>query len=356
MPDEHQEFRTPGQLIDSLLRERGWTKRTLAIVMGMDEGSVTRLTADKQAVSAANAIALEEVFGVPAERFLDLQKSYDLAKARIVVRPDPARQTRAHLFGGLPIAEMIKRRWIEAEDVKDVRAVEGALAKFFGVPTPDQIEVLPHAAKKTQVTGDVTPAQLAWLYRVRAIAGEMLVPRYSPSALEKAVAALKPLRAHPEELRKVPRLLTEAGVRLLIVESLPAAKIDGVCFWLNDHSPVVALTTRHDRIDNIWFVCGTNWNTCFVATERSRRLSMLSWRARRPERAKGCRRRSAWPTRRPPSSASPKGCWTLSSLERRRSFLNAICWASPSLSACIPAWSRASFSTGRAATTGSGTT
>ena len=254
MDEENANFRTPGQLIEALLLERGWTKRTLAIVLGVDEASVNRTVSDKQAVTAPTALALEEVFGTPAERFLELQKSYDLAKARIAARPDPGRKTRAHLFGELPISEMVKRRWIEAEDARDVRAVERALAKFFGVDSPDQIEILPHAAKKTAVGPDVTPPQLAWLYRVRSIASEMLVPRYSPAALAKAIATLKTLRRHPEELRKVPRILTECGVRFLLVETLTSAKIDGVCLWLNETSPVVALSARHDRVDNLWFV------------------------------------------------------------------------------------------------------
>jgi len=38
------------------------------------------------------------------------------------------------------------------------------------------------------------------------------------------------------------------------VGSLPHAKIDGVCFWLDDSSPVIGLSMRHDRIDNFWFV------------------------------------------------------------------------------------------------------
>ena len=43
-------------------------------------------------------------------------------------------------------------------------------------------------------------------------------------------------------------------MRFVIVESLTAAKIDGVCFWLDDRSPVIGMTMRHDRIDNFWFV------------------------------------------------------------------------------------------------------
>lgn len=248
------DFRTPGQFIAALLAARGWTKRTMAIVLDMDEAGVNRLVSDKRAVDAAMALSLEELFGVPAERFMDLQKNYDLAKARIVARPDPRRATRATLLGGLPVAEMVKRRWIEAEDVRDVPAVERSLAKFFGVESPDQIEILPHAAKKTEVGPEVTPPQIAWLYRVRSIANEMLVAPFSPPAAKAAVGKLAALRRHPEELRKVPRILAECGIRFLLVETLTAAKIDGVCFWLNERSPVVALSMRHDRIDNFWFV------------------------------------------------------------------------------------------------------
>jgi HTH-type transcriptional regulator / antitoxin HigA len=248
------EFRTPGQLIEALLTERGWTQRTLAIVLGIDESGVNRLVSDKQAVSATMAVSLEEIFGVPAERFLDLQKFYDLAKARIAARPDPTRQNRAHLFGGLPVAEMIKRCWINVDDTRDIPAIEKELARFFGVDSPDQIEILPHAAKKTVVGPDVTPSQLAWLYRVRSIACDMIVAPFSPQALHAAVDKLAALRRHPEELRKVPRILGECGIRLVLVESLTSAKIDGVCFWLGERAPAVGMSLRHDRIDNFWFV------------------------------------------------------------------------------------------------------
>jgi HTH-type transcriptional regulator / antitoxin HigA len=252
-----EEFRTPGQLLTWLLASKAWTQRVLAIVLGIDETAVNKLAADKRPFTAEIALQLEEVFEgmVSAERFLALQKSYDLAKARIVARPDPGRNKRAHLFGGLPVAEMIKRRWLsDVNDVRDVTGVERALTKFFGVQSVDDIEILPHAAKKTQVSMETTPAQLAWLYRVKEIASEMVAPRYSVSALRAALPQLKNLQSAPEESRKIPRILAESGIRYVIVESLPSAKIDGVCFWLNEHSPVIGMTLRHDRIDNFWFV------------------------------------------------------------------------------------------------------
>jgi HTH-type transcriptional regulator / antitoxin HigA len=246
--------RTPGQLIEALLAEKGWTQRVLAIVMGLDESVINRLVSDRRPVDAALAITLEELFHVPAETFLELQKSYDLAKARISARPDPARTTRAYLYGGLPVADMIKRGWIDVESVRDTEKVGSELMRFFGVNRLDDIEVLPHAAKKTAVNVPVTAPQLAWLYRVKQIANDMLVKPYSPQGVSAAVSKLKGLRVSPEAVGDVPRIMAECGVRFVIVESIGSAKIDGVCFWLNDRSPVIGMSLRFDRIDNFWFV------------------------------------------------------------------------------------------------------
>lgn len=246
-------FKTPGQYVEWLLTERGWSKRVLAHVLGVAEPAVTRIVSDEKAMDGELALILSEVFEVPAEKFMDLQKSYELATARIKARPDPSRAARANIFGNLPVGDMIKRGWLRAKDIKDP-AVESELIRFFGANRVEDIEALPHAAKRTKVSVDATPFQIAWLYRVKQIAKEMLVAKFSPQSCEIAISKLKPLLASPEEARKAPKILAEAGIRFLIVESLPGAKIDGVCFWLNENSPVIALTMRFDRIDNFWFV------------------------------------------------------------------------------------------------------
>lgn len=247
-------YRTPGQLIEELLILRGWSKRVLAIVLGIDETVISKIISGKKAVDADFALLVGDVFSTPAEKFLELQKVYDLAQARIIARPDPGRATRAHLFGDLPVSEMIKRGWLDADDIRNVPKVEAALTKFFGVNSVNEIEVLPHAAKKTSTFTPATSVQLAWIYRVKEIASEMLVARYSTAGVRDAVNRLNLLLSAPEEARKVPRILAECGIRYVIVESLTSAKIDGVCFWLNDHSPVIGMSLRHDRIDNFWFV------------------------------------------------------------------------------------------------------
>jgi HTH-type transcriptional regulator/antitoxin HigA len=248
------EYKTAGQLIGALLEQRNWTRRTLAVVTGVDETGLNKIITGKRGIDAKTALIMEEVFGIAAETFLKLQKNYELAVARIEARPDPTRKTRAQLHGDLPVSAMIKRGWIDASDVKDTKNVESSLCRFFGVNRIEDIEILPHAAKKKEVSISATPAQMAWIYRVKMLAEEMMVARYSQASVQAAIKKIQTLLYAPEELRNVPRILAEAGIRFVIVEALPSSKIDGVCFWLNDTSPVIGMTLRFDRIDNFCFV------------------------------------------------------------------------------------------------------
>jgi HTH-type transcriptional regulator/antitoxin HigA len=197
----------------------------------------------------------ETVWAIAKSLLLERRLTSGVGTFSIICRsPASKAATRAALFGDLPIAEMLKRGWIKSETPQDTKSIERELVKFFGVTNSNEIEILPHAAKKTLVNSDPSPSQLAWLYRVRAIAEELMVPKYSQSALESALPKLRALMVAPEEARNIPRILAECGIRLVIVQSLPSAKIDGVCFWLDEFSPVIGLSIRHDRIDNFWFV------------------------------------------------------------------------------------------------------
>ena len=149
-----QEHTKPGELIEELLKSRGWTKRTLAIVLEKGESTVNKIISGKSTVTTEVALALEDVFGVDAEKFLDLQRKYDLAVARISAKPDRNRATRAALFGDLPISAMVKRGWLDTDDPQNLTEVSAGLTKFFGVSSLDEIEILPHAARKTAVNSD----------------------------------------------------------------------------------------------------------------------------------------------------------------------------------------------------------
>ena len=249
------QYRTPGQFIQELLESRGWTQRVLAIVLEKDETQIGKILTGKRPLDAEMALALSELFpGISASYLLQLQKNYELAQASIVSRDDPDRTSRAQLFGSLPISEMIQRGWLNVDDMRNFTNVKTEVLKFFKAESLDAIEKIPHAAKKTDPSNAPTLIQLAWLYRVKEIASEMMTARYSPTAVQNAVPKLKELLVSPAAARKAPRILAECGIRYVICEALPGAKIDGVCFWLDETRPVIGMSLRHDRIDNFWFV------------------------------------------------------------------------------------------------------
>ena len=237
----------PGTFIREELDARGWSQRDLAYILGVKEQGVNPILSGKRGISAEMAKALGGAFDVPAEFFANLQKAYDLSSAR---EPDRGVALRGRIQDKFPLREMIKRGWIEDSDPS---MLEVQLARFFEVTSFTQVPHLAHAGKKTSYE-DYPPTQLAWLFRVRQIARSMVVPRYSQKALEAAISTLERLRGDPEEVRHIPRILQECGVRYVLVESLPGGKIDGVCFWLDKRSPVIGISLRFDRIDNFWFV------------------------------------------------------------------------------------------------------
>lgn len=255
MENDILHYRSPGQALSQLLADKGWTGRVLAGILQIDESGVNRLLQDKKPITPELALTLEDLFQISAEDLLILQSRYELAKARIKAMPDPQLEHRAKLFSQLPIADMINRSWLNVENKKDFNKIESELKKLFKAETLDEIvNPIAHSAKKTNASDLADPIQLAWINHVKRIAQEMIVVPYSEAKGKAAIAELKNLLYSAEEIRKVPRILAEHGIRFVIVEHLKGSKIDGVCLWLNDKSPVIGMSLRFDRIDNFWFV------------------------------------------------------------------------------------------------------
>lgn len=237
----------PGQRVKALLIELGWTQTELAHVLGLPAATINQITQGKRPISASMAKLLGVALDRPALEFADLQARWDLSQAP---EPNDEVRTRALAQSRFPIRAMAKRGWISSGPGA---STHNELCRFFGVNSLEQMGTIGHAAKKS-TEGDLTGEQLVWLYRVRQIAKEMIPGEYTPEKLREAIGAFSKMRSDPDTIRSVPRLLNNAGVRFVVCETLPGSKIDGVCFWLDDKSPVVALSLRFDRIDNFWFV------------------------------------------------------------------------------------------------------
>lgn len=240
----------PGAVLEEELEARGWSQTDLATILGRPAKLVNELIAGKRAITPETAHGLADALGTSAELWMNLEVRYQLAKA---AKPDASVSRRAELFDVAPIKEMQRRGWIDSTDDPD--ELRASICRFFDVQALDAIRGLPHAAKKSiSYYEPVTPAQRAWVQYVRNIGASVDVGRtFTNAGLESALARLRSLLHSTEEVRHVPRILAEAGIRLVVVEHLAGTGIDGVCLWLDDSSPVIAVTIRFDRIDHFWF-------------------------------------------------------------------------------------------------------
>ncbi len=247
---------SPGEYIRDELEARGWTQADLAFILGRPLASINKILSGHKAITPQTALGLAEAFGTSAELWLNLEAKYRLRKighggsnpgfgleAREVAR-------RARLYELGPVKEMTKRGWIEV--TKSPATLEQELLRFFGVTAFGEAPSLCFAARIADYA-EWTPSQQAWVCRAKNLARAVKAASFTPKALEQALLELRQLIASEYDVRRVPRLLADVGVRLLVVEHLPRTRIDGAALWLDEKTPAVALSLRYDRIDYFWF-------------------------------------------------------------------------------------------------------
>lgn len=237
----------PGSYIREEMEARGWNQRDLAFIVGCNVEALNAIINGKRGISAEMAKALGDAFDVAPEFFANLQQAFEMAQAK---NPYEGVAERRQMQTAYPIREMIQRGWITATNVT---MLETQVARFFGLESIGDVPHMAHRAKKTRY--DEIPApQLAWLFRVKQLARAVPAPEYSENKLREALKTFETMLLAPEEARLVPKVLSECGVRFIVVEKLPNAGIDGVCFWLDEQSPVIGVSLQRDQIDNFWFV------------------------------------------------------------------------------------------------------
>jgi HTH-type transcriptional regulator / antitoxin HigA len=238
----------PGEFLRDELEARGWTQTEFAEMIGRPIRLVNEIIAGKRAVTPETAYDFAAAFGTSAQLWMNFETTWQLSK----VRPRAENIAReAALRGRFPVREMIKRGWIAAS--KSIDELEASVFNFFGIQSIEDQIFMPHAARRNYEC-DVSSIQWAWILRVNQLATALRAPGFSGATLRAKVPELERLMIEPEEIRHVPRILLECGVRLVIVEPIPGSEIQGVCFWMNENkSPVIGLTLKGDQIDKFWF-------------------------------------------------------------------------------------------------------
>lgn len=237
----------PGEIIREELDARGWTQTDLADAMGRPLAAVNEIINGKRRITAKTAAELSTALGIDAQFWLNLESAYQLAQSR----PNAASGARARLMEYAPIKEMQRRGWIPSST--DVAALTESVCSFFEIESLSEAPRLQAAFR--QSAGDVTTAHVAWCTRAMQKAKAQRVRPFRNSKVDELKSALRSLAAHSEEIRRVPSVLADYGIRFVVVKHLQSTKTDGAALWLDQEQskhPVIVLSLRYGRIDSFW--------------------------------------------------------------------------------------------------------
>lgn len=242
-----------GELLGRELDVRGWTQADFASVLGRPTQFVSEIITGKKEITRESAAQIAAALGTTPEYWLQLQDQYLLAeqaKSQTTqsLLSDVRRRARINSKG--PISLLQKRGILKGETIDEL---EAEILDLFEISTLDEEASFLAAAKRSNVGEPVAPLQVAWHACVRR-AARMAMPTmpYSHTALAALAANLPRILTQSEGFAALPRLLAEVGVRLVYVEGLPGAKIDGCAMFVDD-VPVIGLSGRGKRLDKVLF-------------------------------------------------------------------------------------------------------
>ncbi len=233
--------------IDAILfrmHEKGYKQADLIPYFGT-RSRVSEVLGRKRPLTVPMIRALSVGLGISAETLIGVASS-EATKSKEDVD-----------WSKFPVKEMVARGWIQKIVGKAARSTEETVKDFisqigWGVGSA--------AFKRTPLGDAYSPATkyslYAWLVRVIQKARERKgrIGEFDESVLSSAF--LKDL-AQLSWSERGPLLAVEFleknGIIVVIEPHLKGTMLDGAALKDSDGTPVIALTLRHDRLDNFWF-------------------------------------------------------------------------------------------------------
>jgi HTH-type transcriptional regulator/antitoxin HigA len=241
---------SPGDFIQEELEARGWKQEDFAAILGKPLSTVNGIINGKKAIVPETAKKIAAAFGNSPQFWMNLETAWQLYNHDC---PDEDRvRNRAKLYDLIPIREMQRRGWIKP--AKSAEDLEKELSTFFGVSSlVDNPEELAQAARMSAQGETALAAVYAWGRRAFQVAQLVHAGKFIKSRIPNLIEQLRRLFGDPEEIRHIPKVLAEFGIRFVIVEHLRGTRLDGACISNDENRPVVSVTLRYGRLDHFWF-------------------------------------------------------------------------------------------------------
>ncbi len=232
---------TPLEAIEFAMDQRGLKQKDLVPFIG-SKSKVSEVLAGKRKLTLKMIRALHEGLGIPADTLLK-EAGKELPETLADVD-----------WGKFPVKEMARRGWLkDGEDLID-RAEEAVRNLMARVGQPDCLPTACYRCGISRTAADIDMyAVQAWLLGVQLKAQHLETTGiYEGNLDETFLSRLARLSMFRDGPLKAVEYLSSKGIKLIVEPHFPHTRLDGAAI-LQSGVPVIALTLRHDRIDNYWF-------------------------------------------------------------------------------------------------------
>jgi len=232
---------TPLEAIEFAMDQRGLKQKDLVPFIG-SKSKVSEVLAGKRKLTLKMIRALHEGLGIPADTLLK-EAGKELPETLADVD-----------WGKFPVKEMARRGWLkDGEDLMD-RAEEAVRNLMARVGQPDCLPTACYRCGISRTAADIDMyAVQAWLLGVQLKAQHLETTGiYEGNLDETFLSRLARLSMFRDGPLKAVEYLSSKGIKLIVEPHFPHTRLDGAAI-LQSGVPVIALTLRHDRIDNYWF-------------------------------------------------------------------------------------------------------
>lgn len=226
---------------------RGLSQTDLANLLGMKPQQVQRYEASNY--MSASLTRLIEVAEALEVRVSESFAGEEVSASNVVLAWSAPSDVDWSRF---PLKEMKKRNWIAADNDN----LETAAQDYFLSAAGPKFATALHRKKIRAGNAPNEYALLAWQARVLELASRQynlgLLGEFQQN--DKWLNSLVSLTREASGPRLARELLNKHGIALVIERHLTGTYLDGAAMISSEGFPVIALTLRHDRLDNFWFV------------------------------------------------------------------------------------------------------
>ena len=245
----------PGEYLEEVLEEAEISQAELARRMGRPPQAINEIVKGDKAITPETALQLEQVLGISAQFWSNLEAEYRLILAKEHLTKEA--QKEESLVQNFPYVELFKLGLVEKTRDKLKKVTE--LRSFFAVSSLSNIQSVKEygpAFRQVEKKSISHEGLAAWLRAGHLIAESRDVEKFDKDKLKTSISNLLELTKELEPnslIEKVTVTLAKCGVVLVVIPHFTKTYTTGATFWVGKNKAVIMMTLRGGWSDIFWF-------------------------------------------------------------------------------------------------------